>query len=167
MAPKTCNFTLPEGYTLVCFDGAAASSGLNCGAGGLFKTHSKRITSWFLNCGKGTNSKAELLGLWASLVLTSIWSLDHLRILGDSRLVIEWINNKCILHAVHIESWMDRTRLLSKQFMDVKYSHISRLHNKEADALSKRALSGVMGRLSIFHTENGIDSPITIINLFE
>jgi hypothetical protein len=25
----------------------------------------------------------------------------------------------------------------------------------------------VMGRLSIFHTENGIDSPITIINLFE
>jgi hypothetical protein len=56
---------------------------------------------------------------------------------------------------------------MCEYFRDVKFRHISRVHNNEADALSKRALSGVVGRLSIFHSENGIESPTTFINLFE
>jgi len=59
------------GSTLVCFDGAALSNGLCCGAGGTFKSHPSRITKWFLNCGAGSNTKAELMGLWASLFLAS------------------------------------------------------------------------------------------------
>jgi ribonuclease HI len=166
-APKSCEISLPEGYSLACFDGAAASSGLCCGAGGFFKTHQKRITKWFINCGEGTNTKAELLGLWTALALAAHWSLDHLLILGDSRIIIDWINKKSELHSVQIEGWMDKTVILSKLFNNVKYQHFSRTFNKVADALSKRALSGVVGRLHIFHCENGLDSPISFINLFE
>jgi hypothetical protein len=75
---KALDFRLDEGSTLACFDGAALSNGLCCGAGGTFKTHSSRITKWFLNCGAGTNTKAELLGLWATLYLASCWSINHL-----------------------------------------------------------------------------------------
>jgi len=82
--PKVCEISLSLGYTLVCFDGAVESTGLCCGAGGFFRTHSKRITKWFINCGEGTNTKEELLGLWTSLALASLWSIDHLQILGDS-----------------------------------------------------------------------------------
>lgn len=79
---KDIDLSLPEGFTLACFDGAALSSGRCCGAGGFFKTHKLRITKWFLNCGPGSNTKAELLGLWASLSLASSWSITHLLVRG-------------------------------------------------------------------------------------
>ena len=165
--PKSCVIHLTEGYSLACFDGAAASNGLCCGAGGFFKSHRKRITNWFMNCGEGSNTKAELLGLWTALALASQWSLDYLLVLGDSRIIIDWINNKSLLHSVQIEGWKDKTKFLTKLFKNIKFHHFSRIFNKEADALSKKALCGVVGRLSIYHCEDGLESPTTNINLFE
>jgi ribonuclease HI len=164
---KACEYSLAEGSTLVCFDGAAQSNGLCCGAGGTFKSHPSRITKWFLNCGAGSNTKAELMGLWASLTLASCWSLNHLLVLGDSRVIIDWINHKCNLHSVHIEGWKQKTMELSNIFTDVNFHHIPRSHNTEADALSKRALSEVVGRLSVYHCDKGKESPITFYNIFE
>jgi hypothetical protein len=80
---KTINLNLPEGFTLACFDGAAQAG--NCGAGGFFKSHHSRITKWFFSCGGGTNTKAELLGLWTTLHLANLWSIKHIMVLGDSR----------------------------------------------------------------------------------
>jgi len=37
---------------------------------------------WFINCGAGTNTKAELMGLWATLTLGMLWSIKKLQILG-------------------------------------------------------------------------------------
>jgi hypothetical protein len=45
---KACDFKMVEGYTLACFNGAARSNGLCCGAGGTFKNHLSRITKWFI-----------------------------------------------------------------------------------------------------------------------
>jgi ribonuclease HI len=164
---KACDYSLPAGGTLVCFDGAALPNGICCGAGGTFKYQSSRTTKWFLNCGVGSNNKAELMGLWASLFLASCWSLNHLRVLGDSRVVIDWINHKHKLQSVHFEGWKQQTLELAKLFSDIQFHHFHRHHNTEADALSKRALCEVAGRLSIFHCDNGIESPHTTINLFE
>jgi ribonuclease HI len=136
---KAVDFKLPVGYTLAFFDGAAQTNGC-CGAGGFFKNHLSRITKWFFNCGVGTNTKAELLGLWASLTLASSWSINHLLVLGDSRVIIDWITQKSNLHSVHVECWKQKTLDLSKHFIDIKFQHISRTHNSEAGALSKRAL---------------------------
>lgn len=120
-----------------------------------------------MNCGEGSNTKAELLRLWTALALASQWSLDYLLVLGDSRIIIDWINNKSLLHSVQIEGWKAKTKSLLKTFKHIKFQHISRNLNKEADALSKKALRGVVGRLSIYHCEDGLESPITNINLFE
>jgi ribonuclease HI len=159
---KSCDYSLAPGSTLICFDGAALSNGHCCGAGGTFKSHPSRVTKWFLNCGAGSNTKAELMGLWASLFLASSWSLNHLLVLGDSRVIIDWINHKCNLQSVHIEGWKHQTLELANFFTDVNFHHIPRYHNTEADALSKRALSEVAGRLSVYHCDNGLESPITI-----
>jgi ribonuclease HI len=150
-------------YTVVFFDGAAMSGGGCCGAGGIFKTHPNRTTMWFLNCGEGSNNKAELMGLWASLYLASCWSLSHIHVLGDSRLIIDWISQKSKLQTVHNNCWKDKTMALLRSFTDVKFNHISRSFNGEADALSKRALSEVVGRLSVFHKDRGIVSPISLL----
>jgi ribonuclease HI len=164
---KACKHSLMAGGTLVCFDGADLPNGLCCGAGGTFKTHSSRITKWYLNCDTGSNNKAELMGLWASLYLASCWSLNHLLVLGDSRVIIDWINQKCQLHSIHIEGWKQQTKELATRFTDVHFQHFPRYHNSEVDALSERALIAVAGCLSIFHCDNGIESTITTINLFD
>lgn len=65
-------FDLAEGHTIAFFDGAAHSNGSCCGAGGTFRTHPSRITNWYINCGAGTNTKAELMGLWATLALVAL-----------------------------------------------------------------------------------------------
>jgi ribonuclease HI len=164
---QVCEFTQEEGYTLACFDGAAQSNGLCCGAGGIFKTHPSRITKWFINCGAGSNTKAELMGLWATLTLATFWSINQLQILGDSRVIIDWINHKCKLNAVNIECWKQKTMELAKNIKDLSIHHIYRVHNKEVDALSKRALTEVEGRLSVYHWDSGKESQPSCINIFE
>lgn len=86
---RAFDFALAEGHTIAFFDGVAHSSSSCCGAGGTFKTHPSRTTNWFINCGVGTNTKAELMGLWATLTLAAFWSIDGLHVLGDSRVIID------------------------------------------------------------------------------
>jgi len=40
-----------------------------CGAGGVIKTPNSIVYRWFINCGSGTNTKEELMGVWATLIL--------------------------------------------------------------------------------------------------
>jgi ribonuclease HI len=162
--PKAIDLNLPEGFTLACFDGAAQSG--CCGAGGFFKSHLSRITKWFFRCGEGSNTKAECLGLWTTLYLATTWSIKHLYVLGDSRVVIDWINQRSNLNSVHIESWKMKILELSKRFAEIKFQHIPRSHNGEADALSKRALKELSGWLYIYHSDSGVDSPITHLRIY-
>jgi ribonuclease HI len=164
---RALTFDLAEGHSLAFFDGAAQSNGSRCGAGGFFKSHQSRITNWFINCGSGTNTKAELLGLWTTLTLAALWSIDDLHVQGDSRVIIDWITNKSKLNSIHLEGWMQKTRDLLQRFSNINFLHVPRSHNKAADVLSKRALSEVVGRLSIYHCDKGIESPITTLNIFE
>ena len=111
--------------------------------------------------------KLELLGLWATLTLATYWSINQLQILGDSRVIIEWINHKCNLSTVNIEGWKQKTLELAKNFKDLSVHHIYRVHNKEVDALSKRALTEIEGRLTVYHSDNGRESQPSCINIFE
>jgi hypothetical protein len=125
---KDLEFNLPDGYTFACFDGAAQVTGL-CGAGGIFRSHHSRTTKWYFSCGVGSNTKAELLGLWTTLYLASSWSIKNIIVLGDSRVVIDWINHKSNLHSVHIEGWKLKTLQLSKLFSDISFLHLPRAFN--------------------------------------
>jgi ribonuclease HI len=62
-------FFSPGGLHIACFDGATSADGKQCGAGGYLKTHDSIVTRWLMNCGEGTNTKAELMGVWATLTL--------------------------------------------------------------------------------------------------
>ena len=104
--------------------------------------------------------------LWASLTLASFWSINQLQFLGDSRFIIDWINLKSKLHLVNIKCWKQKMQELSRNFIDISFHHISRIHNREVDALSKRALNEVVGRLSVYHWDSGKESPISFINIF-
>jgi ribonuclease HI len=100
-----CEITHLDGFMLACFDGAALLTEDCCAAGGIFKSYASRVTKWYLNCGVGTNTKAKLLGLWATLTLPSFWAIDKIQILGDSKVIIDWMNHKSQLQVVNLDGW--------------------------------------------------------------
>jgi ribonuclease HI len=81
------------------FDGASEAGGSNCGAGGVIKSCTSRAYRWYLNCGEGTNTKAELMGAWAALFMAKFLDILDIQLLGDSKVVIDWLKQKANLRA--------------------------------------------------------------------
>jgi hypothetical protein len=86
--------------------------------------------------------------------------------LGDSKVIIEWLNQNGNLNAIDIEGWKRRTRDLSTGFQEINYHHIYRDFNKEADHISKQALLGPSGRLTFYTWGNGKAGPPVHLKLF-
>lgn len=87
-----CFIQYEEGSSIAFFDKATLSYQSFCGAGGVIKSINKLVYRWHLNCGGRTNSKAELLGIWATIT----WANHHattLQDFGDSKVIIEWLND--------------------------------------------------------------------------
>jgi ribonuclease HI len=80
------------GYDLALFDGASIEGGSLCGAGGVIKCNNDQVYRWIFNGGPDTNTKAELLGAWASLIITKSLNIQYIQVLGDSKVIIDWLN---------------------------------------------------------------------------
>jgi hypothetical protein len=81
------------------------------------------------------------MGAWASLILAARLSIPDLHLLGDSKIVIEWLNQKGALQVVSLERWKERIKDTLKYFRNISFAHIFREENQEADILSKLALT--------------------------
>jgi ribonuclease HI len=161
---KTFNRLLD--YDLATFDGAAAAGGSRCGAGGTLKCLNSLEYRWYFNCGVGSNTKAELLGAWASLLLANHLGIQQLQVLGDSRVIIDWLRKVGKLQAINIEGWKIRVRELQFAFLNLSFHHIFRESNEEADKLSKRALDSPKGRLTYFLWDGVTEGPLNHWNIF-
>lgn len=73
------------------FDGAAQQSGNLCGARGVIKIDGLSKYRWTLNCVRGTNTRAELMGSWATLILSTRLCIHVLHVMGDSKIVIDYL----------------------------------------------------------------------------
>jgi ribonuclease HI len=165
--PHTCSreFTYCDGFTVTCFDGASSTDGNLCGVGGFIKSHGTRVTRWIMNCVCGTNTKAELLGVWETLTIAHHLAYTKLQILGDSKVVIDWLNKRGKLQACAIEGWKVKVLGLLKMFQDISFQHIYMTHNIEADILSKKSFMEPEGRISFYSWENGIEGHREYISL--
>jgi ribonuclease HI len=122
--------------TSICwFDGAAQANGILSGVGGIIKISGNTIYRWTFNCGMGTNTRAELLGVWASLSLAHRLGIDQLQLLGDSKTVIDWLNFKSNLQVSSLMDWMEKIQELITFFNTIRFDHIYREENEEADIL--------------------------------
>jgi len=90
----SCSLNRIVDFLVACFDGVAKVDGQCCGVGGTIRLSSSPIHKWYMNCCPGTNTKEELLGAWATLYLTKLLALPKIQILGDSRVIINWLNEK-------------------------------------------------------------------------
>jgi hypothetical protein len=83
-------------------------------------------------------------------------SIQKLQILGDSKVVIDFLNHRGRLQAISIKGWKLRTMDLANLFQEISFHHIFREFNKETDQLSKQALLELEGRLSYYKWKNGV-----------
>ena len=82
----------------------------------LIKGPCRDLAVFKLGCGSSTNTRAELLALWASLRVAKDIGLPYLHIFGDSSVIINWAKGESTLDMVNLEAWCYNTRLLISSF---------------------------------------------------
>jgi ribonuclease HI len=92
--------------------------------------------------GVSTNNIAEYSGLIAALK----WAVDHdvrrITIKGDSLLIIEQMRGNYKVKNEGLKPLHLQARMLVMQIGDVKFEHVRREQNKEADRLSNVGMDG-------------------------
>jgi ribonuclease HI len=157
---------LLEDKALTWFDRVAQLNGTLCGAGGVLKIDDHTKYRWTLNCGSDTNSRAELMGAWATLTLATRLSVFDLFVLRDSKIVIDWLNGKGSIMVDNLYSWKERIYDLIPLFRTLSFAHIFREENKVADNLSKNAIFLRQGQISYSHWEDGQEGLTYFLNLY-
>jgi hypothetical protein len=83
--------------------------------------------------------------VWTIFILAKLLDIHHFQMVGDFKVVIEWMQRKDNLLATKIEDWKCRVRNLEENFQDVFFQHIYRESNEEADILSKKFSNRLKG----------------------
>lgn len=125
------------------FDGPEVDG--RCAVGGVIFINKEHYYTLRLNCGRCTNTKVELLGLWSVLTVSHAFGHFALSIFGDSRVTIKWAKGDYELNVIFLYKWCCRIKEKIKLFKEISFKHIYRQHNAMADALSKEAHDGVEG----------------------
>jgi ribonuclease HI len=106
----------------------------------LHLSHSK-FYNLKLGVGAGSNTRAKLLALWGLLNFAKSIHVEHLQVVGDSKLIVDWINHICNLQVLNLESWQKRIRQLQEAFQELTITQVYREFNTRADLLSKEAVT--------------------------
>jgi hypothetical protein len=94
------------------FNGAVAKN--KCDIGIYLKiTSGHTIQAHFVG-GTGNNMKAEMMRLWGIFLLATHFSLKKLMVAGDSKVTIDWINDKAILDLNYLSHWKEKINTLKK-----------------------------------------------------
>jgi ribonuclease HI len=101
-----------------------------------------------------------------TLTLAIRLGLDQLQVFGDSKIVIEWLNCRGNLNVTSLMGWKDMIRDLIKSFSTIRFEHIFREQNVEADALSKKALQAPEGKIKYNKWIEGHEGPSHYLHLY-
>jgi ribonuclease HI len=143
------------GNTPIGFFDGATIGGL-CGIGIFIKLNVSHIYKGYFVGGKGNNIKVEIMGLWGLLSQAKKIHIDPIMVAGDSKAVLDWISNKSKLDILALNSWKTKIERLRDMFYGINFMHVHRQFNKEADILSKKALSSLSGWLFVEEIFEGL-----------
>ena len=97
--------------------------------------------------GRATNNVAEYNGLLAALQ----WAIDHnerrIHIRADSELLVKQMRGEYKVRNAGLQPLYVRARLLAAELDVVKFEHVRREFNKEADRLSNIGMDEAENRL--------------------
>jgi hypothetical protein len=123
------------------------------------KTLAEYFLQMDLQLWPGHQHQGRTFGCLGHTFLASRLHIDVLQVVGDSRIVIEWLSNRGDLQVVSLLAWKDRIRNLQPTFKKLSYIHTHREHNKSVDHLSKEALQKKVGIISYNLWIDGHEGP--------
>mmetsp|Transcript_29456 Transcript_29456/g.83078 ORF Transcript_29456/g.83078 Transcript_29456/m.83078 type:complete len:274 (-) Transcript_29456:155-976(-) len=132
----------PELKYVLRFDGGSRGNPGLAGAGAaIWGPDGEMIWhGWFWVGEKCTNNMAEATGLLRGLQQARILGIIHLEVEGDSDLLIKQLNGQYQVKNPALQSFHKLFRELAGELASVKFTHIYRNHNKEADNMANRAM---------------------------
>lgn len=80
-------------------------------------------------------------------------------LLRDSKVIIDWINDKVELRSAALECWKERITEAKRLLKSFTAIHIYREKNNIADQLSKQALTRPPGLITFARWEDGNEGP--------
>lgn len=86
------------------FDRASQNDGSICGVGALLKINYSCFYKLRMGCGKGSNTRGELLTLWSLVHFSYTKQVSNLRVYGDSKVIIDWVNGSGGLQVAMLHS---------------------------------------------------------------
>ena len=101
-----------------------------------------------MGCGRSTNTRAELLALWAIIRVSFLMGIPLKMIYGDSMVIISWLNQNSALDVPSLMHWCCDIRLMLQKAPPMIFKHTFHEHNSLADELLKKSLHLDMGFVS-------------------
>jgi ribonuclease HI len=123
------------------FDGASQGVPPRGGArGGIFLTQNHTL-SFKASTGPSTNNQSELSTLKLALLLAKEKWLTHLQIMGDSQIVIKWMDGKVKLGNFLLQPLFKDVKHLQSTFSRITFAHVYKENKMEVDRISKDGLN--------------------------
>lgn len=127
-------------YTLY-FDGASKGNPGPSGYGGIiYDICGNMVINYKVNCGIGTNNRAEYLGALRGIKEAHEMGLTHLQIIGDSQLVIRQLTGVYKVRDARLKEIYSMIKEYERRFEKVIYTHVYRQHNAVADKLANEGI---------------------------
>lgn len=122
------------------FDGEAKRNPGKVGVGGTVK-NTKGISTHIFSLDLGINSsiQAEALALFQGLKFLLNLEIKEANIFGDSQVIIKIMVTNSSLRNLRLARQIYKIRSLGKLFQNLKYFHVLRDNNKEADLEANKA----------------------------
>lgn len=141
-------------YTLF-FDGAAKGNPRNASTGVVNKYREGQVEHRFA-CGLGqdTNTQAEVMALLQGLKALHQVGIKEAMIMGDSQTLVQMLVENSVPKDLWLTRSMRRIRNLTNFFHRLKFFHVLRINNKEADEEANRAALLPEGMLLLDEKEN-------------
>jgi ribonuclease HI len=119
---------------ILSFDGASKGNPGKAGGGGIISNPTGNIIlryAWGL--GIEPNNKAEALALWQGLTQALSLNIRDLIVIGDSRLLIQALNQNTRVANGQLKHVIDKIMILRRRFQSIQLFHVLRGNNAQAD----------------------------------
>jgi len=135
----------PEYDYKMNFDGCSKGNPGLSGGGAVIYHFNKEIWSESFFVGENfTNNRAEYAGLILGLQQAKALNIKHLKVEGDSLLVINQMKGIYQCRAENLIILYEKAKELEKYFDTIEYCHVLRHLNKRADELSNIAIENYL-----------------------
>eukprot|EP00253_Pinus_taeda_P013124 PITA_13124 len=136
------------------FDGASKSNPGQAGAGGFISNElGSKICSYEWSLGRKTNNAAEALALYQGLMQLKNLGIRKVLIFGDSTIIIRLMNYNHRSPNSILQRLIERSKLLLTHFDYIRFYHILRTLNMEADKHANNAVGKQEGVLWLNNKE--------------